>query len=132
MKETAKKLRIFVVEDEVLLATWMEDILVDLGHEIAAVASQLPEGCEIARSGEFDLAILDVNLNGQPSYPIAEILRERGIPFVFATGYGGTGLDPAFKNVPTLAKPYVINDVERVLSSVMLSSNIDVQEKYSK
>ncbi|ASW07939.1 response regulator [Rhizobium sp. 11515TR] len=132
MKETAKKLRIFVVEDEVLLATWMEDILVDLGHEIAAVASQLPEGCEIARSGEFDLAILDVNLNGQPSYPIAEILRERGIPFVFATGYGGTGLDPAFNNVPTLAKPYIIDDVERVLSSVTLSSNIDVQEKYSK
>ncbi|MFB2567419.1 response regulator [Rhizobium sp. IMFF44] len=132
MKETAKKLRIFVVEDEVLLATWMEDILVDLGYEIAAVASQLPEGCEIARSGEFDLAILDVNLNGQPSYPIAEILRERGIPFVFATGYGGTGLDPAFKNVPTLAKPYVIDDVERVLSSVTLSSIIDVQGKYSK
>ncbi|MBB3571714.1 response regulator [Rhizobium sp. BK491] len=132
MKATANKLRIFVVEDEALLATWMEDILVDLGHEVPVMATRLPEGCEIARTGEFDLAILDVNLNGEPSYPIAEILRERGMPFVFSTGYGGNELDPAFKNVPTLAKPYVIDDVERVISSVMLSSIVDVPEKHSK
>jgi CheY-like chemotaxis protein len=120
MNETAEKLRIFVVEDEALVATWMEDILVDLGFEVHAVASRLPDGCEIARTGEFDLAILDVNLNGQPSYPIAEILRQRGIPFILATGYGGGGLDPAFTNIPTLAKPYNINDVERALSSMGL------------
>ena len=118
MNETAKKLRVFVVEDEALLAAWMDDILLDLGYEVRAVALRLPDGCEIARTGEFDLAILDVNLDGQPSYPIAEILRERGIPFAFSTGYSGNGLDPAFKNVPTLAKPYVIDDVERVLGGI--------------
>lgn len=132
MSETPKKLRIFVVEDEALVATWVEDILMDLGHEVAAVASRLPDGCEVARTGEFDLAILDVNLNGRPSYPIAEILSERGIPFAFATGYCGSGLDPAFKNVPTLAKPYTIDDVECVLSSITLSSIVDVPEGYSK
>lgn len=119
MKETDQKLRIFVVEDEALVATWMEDILFDLGHEVHAVASRVPDGCEIARTGEFDFAILDVNLNGQPSFPIAEILRERGVPFAFATGYGGDGLDPAFRSLPTLSKPYNINDVERVLSTAM-------------
>ncbi len=114
-----QNLRIFVVEDEALVAMLMEDMLIDLGHEVSAIASHLHQACDIAQTGTFDLAILDVNLDGQPSYPIAKTLRERGIPFAFATGYGGTGLDRAFTGVPTLAKPYVAEDVQRLIAALM-------------
>lgn len=114
-----QKLRIFVVEDEALVAMLMEDILMDLGHEVSAIASRLHQARDMAQTGAFDLAILDVNLNDQPSYPIAETLRKRGIPFAFATGYGGMGLDPAFTGVPTLAKPYVAEDVRRLIAALV-------------
>nr|WP_298101113.1 response regulator [uncultured Shinella sp.] len=130
MNAIIKKLRIFVVEDEALVAMMMEDILLDLGHEVHAVASRLPHGCDIARTGEFDMAILDVNLDGKPSYPIAEILRERRLPFAFATGYGRIGLDSEFANVPTLSKPYVMKDVEQVIISVMLPSDTGASERF--
>lgn len=119
MNALERKLRIFVVEDEALIAMLMEDILADLGHEVSAVASHLRQACDIAQTGTFDLAILDVNLDGQPSYPIAKMLRERGIPFAFATGYGGNGLEREFANVPTLAKPYVTEDVQRLIAALV-------------
>ncbi|MDU0365389.1 response regulator [Rhizobium sp. 25PS6] len=115
MNSETKKLRILVVEDEALVAMMMEDILEELGHEVGAVASRLEDARELARTGDFDLAILDVNLDGQPSYPIAEALKERGIPFAFATGYGNKGLDRSFDGIPTLAKPFVGDDVARLI-----------------
>jgi CheY-like chemotaxis protein len=118
-----KKLRIFIVEDEALVAMMMEDILEDLGHEVGAVASRLLEACEVARTGSFDLAILDVNLDGEPSFPIADTLRSRGIPFAFATGYGSKGLEAAFANVPSLAKPFVAEDVDRLISELVNSAS---------
>ncbi|KQV40001.1 MULTISPECIES: response regulator [unclassified Rhizobium] len=118
MNALGGKLRIFIVEDEALVAMLMEDILTDLGHEVSGIASRLHEAREIARTGAFDLAILDVNLNGEPSYPIAETLRERRIPFAFATGYGGMGLDQSFADVPALAKPYVTEDVRRLIATL--------------
>ncbi len=121
MTPVERKLRIFVVEDEALVAMLMEDILLDLGHEVSAIASRLHQACEIAQAGAFDLAILDVNLDGQPSYPIAKTLRERNIPFAFATGYGGMGLEQPFTEVPTLAKPYVSEDVRRLIMALMPS-----------
>ena len=69
--------------------------------------------------GAFDLAIVDVNLDGQPSYPIAEILKERGVPFVFATGYGAKGLDPKFVDSPVLAKPFVMADLQKLLPTLL-------------
>jgi len=113
-----QKLRIFVVEDEALVAMMMEDILEELGHEVGAVASRLPEARQVAQTGEFDMAILDVNLDGEPSFPIAETLRSRGIPFAFATGYGSKGLADGFSGTPTLAKPFAAEDVQRLISEI--------------
>jgi len=115
MNSETKKLRILVVEDEALVAMLMEDTLEELGHEVSAVASRLHDARELARTGDFDLAILDVNLDGRPSYPIAQALKERGIPFAFATGYGNKGLDQSFVGIPTLAKPFVGDDVARLI-----------------
>jgi CheY-like chemotaxis protein len=102
MNNSSQKLRFLVVDDEGLVSTLIEDTLADLGHEVVAVASRLQEACELARREEFGFAILDVNLDGRPSFPAAEILRDRGVPFTFATGYGASGVDPSSPRYPPL------------------------------
>jgi CheY-like chemotaxis protein len=76
------------------------------------------DAIDLAQNGMFDWAILDVNLDGQPSYPFADILKERGVPFAFATGYGTKGLDTKYGDLPLLAKPFVMADLETLLSAV--------------
>jgi CheY-like chemotaxis protein len=115
---SAAKLRIFVVEDEALIAMLVEDMLADLGHEVAAVASRMEEALQIARVGLFDLAILDVNLDSKPSFPIADLLASRGIPYAFSTGYGLEGRDSKYSHIPTLSKPFVTEDLAKLVSQV--------------
>ena len=107
-----------MVEDEGMIAMLLEDMLVDLGYEIGAIASRLQDALEIARTGSFDLAIVDLNLGGNPGYPIAAILQGRGIPFVFASGYGKS-LEPQYAATPILAKPFVSADLRKVLSQAL-------------
>jgi CheY-like chemotaxis protein len=107
--------RVLVVEDEILIGMLLEDMLGELGYAIAATASRVEEATALARDGEFDAAILDVNLNGQDVYPVADILAGRGIPFVFATGYGERGLPPTYQHRPTLQKPFQQETLERHL-----------------
>jgi CheY-like chemotaxis protein len=111
-------LRVLVVEDEAMVAMLIEDLLEDMGHDVGAVVSRMQDAMDVAQNGTFDLAILDVNLDGQPSYPIAEILKGRGVPFAFATGYGAKGLEPAFSGTPTLAKPFARADLQKLLSQI--------------
>jgi CheY-like chemotaxis protein len=112
---TARR-RVLVVEDEILIGMLLEDMLGDLGYTIAATASRVEEATAPAKDGEFDAAILDVNLNGQDVYPVADILTARGIPFVFATGYGERGLPGAYQHRPTLQKPFQQETLERHLA----------------
>lgn len=98
--------RVLVVEDEMLVLMAMEDMLADLGCTSIAVAATIEEALALIRAELFDVAILDVNLDGHRSDPIAEALSERGIPFVFSTGYGDKGVSDAFRNHPVLSKPY--------------------------
>jgi CheY-like chemotaxis protein len=99
--------RVLIVEDEMTIAFLIEDMLIDLGHEVVAIAMRLPEALEAARRVEADLAILDVNLDGHRSFPVADILAERAIPYAFATGYGALGLEGAYRERPVLAKPFL-------------------------
>ena len=101
-----RRLRILLVEDEMLVAMNMEDMLRDLGHEIAGPAFRLDPALALAREAALDAAILDVNLAGERSFAIAETLAERGIPFLFATGYGLHGIDPPWRDRPVLQKPF--------------------------
>ncbi len=98
--------RVLVVEDELMIRLLLQDMLDDLGHTLAGEAGRLDEALTLARQGEFDVAILDVNLNGQPISPVVEVLVARGLPFVFATGYGQRGVPEAYRTTPTLQKPF--------------------------
>jgi CheY-like chemotaxis protein len=84
----------------------VEDMLEDLGHNLAAVTGRLEEALALIGSEAFDLAILDLNLGGVLTYPVADVLREKSIPFIFATGYGSSGLKEAYSDLPTLQKPF--------------------------
>jgi CheY-like chemotaxis protein len=118
MNSPMKRLRILVIEDEALVAMFVEDMLIDIGHDVGAVASRMQDALDVAQNGIFDWAILDVNLDGQTSYPVADILKERGVPFAFATGYGSRGLDTKYAYAPVLAKPFVRADLEKLLQQV--------------
>jgi CheY-like chemotaxis protein len=109
-------LRILVVEDEMTIAFMIEDMLLDLGHEVVKVAMRLPEALNAANL-DFDLALLDVNLDGHLSFGVAEILTQRRIPFAFATGYGSAGLQQPFDSRPVLMKPFLRADLQRVLAA---------------
>ena len=98
--------RVLVVEDEAMIRMLLDGMLSDLGHTVAAEAGGIDEAMALAKQAEFDVAILDVNLNGDPVTPVVEILRERGLPFVFASGYGARGVPEAYRDSPTLQKPF--------------------------
>jgi CheY-like chemotaxis protein len=109
--------RILLVEDEFLIALTVEDALVDLGAVVVGPTSNIQDAILLAERETIDAAILDVNINGQSSDAVAEILTNRDIPFVFATGYGAAGLE-RFK-VPVLDKPYTAEKLAAALERAM-------------
>ncbi len=114
----ARSRRVLVVEDEMLIGMLLEDMLVDLGHVVVGVVPRVDEALAAAKRGDFDVAILDVHLNGQSVFPVAEVLMGRGTPFVFATGYGERGLPEKYRDRPILQKPFARDDLERVLRTI--------------
>lgn len=111
--------RILVVEDESLIRMLLEDMLADLGHEVAATAASVGAAKQLASTGAFDAAILDVNLEGQEVFPVAEILAGRGLPFIFASGYGHAALPEPFRDRPTLQKPFQAAQLEAALNRLL-------------
>ncbi len=120
MTDTTKLagLRILVVEDEMMVSMLIEDMLTDLGCSVVGPAARLDEAIALATTAQIDCAVLDVNLGGQPIFPLADILRERGHPFAFATGYGDAGLRDIDKGTPVLQKPFREGDLARVLDEL--------------
>src|SRR5688572_26019146 len=112
------KRRILVIEDEMLISMLLEDMLADLGYEVAGVVPRLNEAMTAVQGDTFDLAILDVHLHGQAAYPVADVLIERGRPFVFATGYGERGLPEKYRKHPILTKPFARDDLERIINTL--------------
>jgi CheY-like chemotaxis protein len=114
-----RRLRILVVEDEMLVAMNIEDMLLELGHEVAGLAGRLGPALALAGESRFDAAMLDVNLAGEPSFPVADLLAERGIPFLFATGYGRKGIEERFHDRPILQKPFRASELAAALEGLI-------------
>ena len=110
---------VFLVEDEVMIRMMVADMLEELGHSVAAEAGEIGEAVKLAQLTEFDLAILDVNVNGKVITPVAELLASRNRPFIFATGYGSSGLPPEFRDRPALQKPFQLETLARMIDSTL-------------
>jgi len=110
---------ILIVEDEPLIAMMLEDFLVSLGHEVSGNCDSVSSALREIEKCEFDLAILDINLKGESVWPVASALRNKGTPFVLATG-GHVDPPPAeFASVPTIEKPYTIDRVTPIIEAVL-------------
>ena len=116
--------RVLVVEDEMTIVLMIEDTLLDIGAQVIGPASSLDAALRLARDAPIDAAILDVNIRGGNSYPVADILAERGIPFVFCSGYSDWALEERHRDRPRLTKPYSFKDLEnRVLQMLGTGSS---------
>lgn len=110
--------RILLVEDEMMVVMLVEDMLEDVRCSLAA-ASTVAKALALVASERFDAAILDVNLDGHESYPVADALAARGTPFVFATGYSDAGLRAGYRHVGVMAKPYRRETLVEALSALV-------------
>jgi CheY-like chemotaxis protein len=108
--------RVLIVEDEIVVALFMEDILAEFGYQVAGVVSRLDEA--MTRDADFDLAVLDVHLNGKSVFDFADKLADAGTPFVFATGYGERGIPDRHKGRPVLQKPFSPDDLKQALAGI--------------
>jgi CheY-like chemotaxis protein len=107
--------RVLVVEDEPIIAMTAEDMLAELGCTVVGTAATLAEALEAVARADFDVVLLDINLNGNDSLPVADRLREAGRPFVFTTGYGSV----AAQGAPVVAKPYRLRDLEAAIGEAV-------------
>lgn len=111
--------KVLIVEDEALIAMLFEDILEDTACQIVGPAMNVRQAMALAEAEEIDIAVLDVNLNGESSFPVAALLQSRGVPLVFSSGYGSQGLPPEWQDRPTLPKPFTSDEVVDTLARLI-------------
>ena len=112
---------VFLVEDEVMIRMMVADMLEELGYRVAAECGDIAEAIKLAQHAEFDIAILDVNVNGKVISPVAELIRVRNRPFIFATGYGSSGLPEEYRDRPALQKPFQLETLSKMIDSALQS-----------
>jgi DNA-binding response OmpR family regulator len=110
---------VFLVEDEVMIRMMVADMLEELGYRVAAEAGEINEAVKLAQTAEFDFAILDVNVNGKVISPVADLIKARKRPFIFATGYGSSGLPEEYRDRPALQKPFQLETLARTIDATL-------------
>lgn len=110
---------VFLVEDEVMIRMMVADMLEELGYRVTAEAGDIGEAMELAQTADFDFAILDVNVNGKAISPVAELIAARKRPFIFATGYGSSGLPEEYRNRPALQKPFQLETLAQMIAATL-------------
>lgn len=115
-------LKVLIVEDEALVAMHIEDTLRDLGCQPVAIAATRAEALRQVKRFAFDAVLLDINLNGEESFPVAEQLLSRRIPFIFSTGYSAATIPARLASAPALQKPFLAADLAAALSRALAAS----------
>ena len=110
---------VFLVEDEAMIRMMVADMLEELGYRIAAETGELNEALRLAETTDFDIAILDVNVNGKVISPVADLIKARNRPFIFATGYGTQGVPEDYRDRPALQKPFQIESLKQALDATL-------------
>ncbi len=121
-----KPCRVLVVEDQAAISMLIEDMLLDAGLEVIGPAATLDHAFALARDAEVDAAVLDINVRGEVTYPVADLLCGRGVPVIFATGYGSSALPERFKSTPTLHKPFDEQSFTRAIEAALTNAPCDV------
>jgi len=110
---------IFIVEDEALIQIMLVDMLEELGHQVIAVAGNIEVARSLAEIEDYDLAILDINLQGSSVQPVAQIVAERNLPFFFLTGYSTADAPQGFEEASVLSKPCTQRGIEQAIDTVL-------------
>jgi CheY-like chemotaxis protein len=116
--------RVLLVEDEMIVAWLLEEMLTDLGCAVVGPAASVNQALAMIDAEAIDAAVLDVNLNGQMSYPIADALAARGVPFVFSTGYDKERLLDGYRTFPVLQKPFHRSELGDTLAKVLTPKEV--------
>jgi CheY-like chemotaxis protein len=119
MTELLGGCRILVVEDEMMVLMMIEGMLADLGCTSVSPAATIDQALSLIDAQVFDVAMLDLNLNGKRSYPVADKLAAQGVPFLFATGYSDHGLTEAYGDRPLLKKPFRCAELGEMLKHLL-------------
>jgi CheY-like chemotaxis protein len=114
-----KNAAFFLVEDEALLRMMTAEMLEELGHRVIAEAGMINAAEPLARTAQFDLAVLDINVGGTYITPIAQIIADRGLPFIFVSGYGSEGRPMSFQDRPALRKPFLIESLAEMIEKAL-------------
>ena len=115
---------VLLVEDEVMIRMMVADMLEELGYKVAAEAGDIAEAMRLAQSIEFDFAILDVNVNGKVISPVADVIKARNRPFIFATGYGSSGLPEEYRDRPALQKPFQLETLGKMIETTLRAATV--------
>ena len=116
--------KVLVVEDEMIIAMLIEDMLDEFGCKLVGPATNVPRALELIGKESIDVAVLDLNLDGKDTYAIADALQRKSVPFIFATGYGSTGLRQEYGNRPVLQKPFQARDLSTALTEALNGTNV--------
>ncbi|MBC8094609.1 MAG: response regulator [Akkermansiaceae bacterium] len=114
--------RVLVIEDEMLILMMIEDMLADLGCDSVAVASKIGPAISLIEGQDFDTAMLDMNLDGIESYPIADALKAREVPYFFSTGNSLTNMKDGYRDQDVLKKPFTFEQLSNMLSRSLRAS----------
>jgi DNA-binding NtrC family response regulator len=118
--------RVLIVEDEMIIAWALADMLTRIGCVVVGRAASVNQALAMIEAADIDVALLDINLNGVKSYPVAAALAARGVPFVFSTGYHNENLPDDYKSLPMLQKPFNDSTLANMLAKVLMRSGSEV------
>jgi CheY-like chemotaxis protein len=117
-----RKASVLLVEDETLIRMMIAGMIEELGHTVAAEAGNMTEALLLARTADFEIAVLDINVGGERIEPVADVIAGRRLPFIFASGYGAAGVPEKFSDRPTLQKPFLIEKLGKAIEEVLRES----------